>query len=60
MNNKKKLSLPVQILIALVLGIAVGLVCYFMDAGEFTTNYLKPFGDIFVNLLKFIDRKSVV
>ena len=54
MNNKKKLSLPVQILIALVLGIAVGLVCYFMDAGEFTTNYLKPFGDIFVNLLKFI------
>ena len=51
---KKKLSLPVQILIALVLGIIVGLVCYFAKWGDFTTAYLKPFGDIFVNLLKFI------
>ncbi len=53
--KKKKLSLPVQILIALVLGIIVGLICYFIDGGpEFTANYLKPFGTIFVNLLKFI------
>ncbi len=50
----KKLSLPVQILIALALGIVVGLVCYFTGNAAFTASYLKPFGDIFVNLLKFI------
>ena len=52
---KKKISLPVQILIALAAGIAVGLACLAFAGGpEFTTSYLKPFGDIFVNLLKFI------
>lgn len=51
---KKKVSLPMQILIALVLGIVVGLICYFAGLEGLTTNYLKPFGDIFVNLLKFI------
>lgn len=50
----KKVSLPIQILIALALGIAVGLVCYFAGAADLTARYLKPFGDIFVNLLKFI------
>lgn len=50
----KKLSLPMQILIALVLGIVVGLVCGMTGQAAFTTNYLKPFGTIFVNLLKFI------
>ena len=51
---KKKISLPMQILIALILGIVVGFACYAMQVPDFTTNYLKPFGDIFVNLLKFI------
>jgi len=51
---KKKLTLPMQILIALLLGIAVGLVCYFTGNAAFTENYLKPIGTIFVNLLKFI------
>ena len=51
---KKKLSLPMQILIALIAGIVVGFICIALDAPEFTTNYLKPFGTIFVNLLKFI------
>lgn len=52
--EKKKLSLPAQIFIALLLGIVVGLAFYFMGKPEITTNYLKPFGTIFVNLLKFI------
>jgi len=52
--KKERLSLPVQILIALVFGIAVGLICYFTDNVDFTTNYLKPIGTIFINLLKFI------
>ncbi|MBQ5782291.1 MAG: dicarboxylate/amino acid:cation symporter [Oscillospiraceae bacterium] len=50
----KKLSLPMQILIALVAGIAVGLVFGMTGNAAFTTAYLKPFGTIFVNLLKFI------
>jgi len=51
---KKKISLPIQILIALIAGIVVGLICSFTGMGAFTEAYLKPFGDIFVNLLKFI------
>ena len=51
---KKKISLPMQILIALVLGVVVGLVCGMTGKADFTANYLKPFGTIFVNLLKFI------
>lgn len=51
---KKRMGLPMQILIALVLGIVVGLACYFGDIASITADYLKPFGDIFVNLLKFI------
>lgn len=52
---KKKLGLPAQIAISLVLGIAVGLICTVIPgAPAFTASYLKPFGTIFVNLLKFI------
>lgn len=51
---KKKMNLPTQILIALVAGIVVGLICSFSGLDDFTAKYLKPFGDIFVNLLKFI------
>ena len=51
---KKKVSLPVQIVIALIAGILVGLACYFTGAVSLASGYLKPFGDIFVNLLKFI------
>ncbi len=52
--KQKKLSLPVQIFIALMAGIVVGLICYFTNTADFTAKYLKPFGTIFVNLLKFI------
>lgn len=51
---KKKLSLSMQILIALVSGIIVGFICYKTRNANFTANYLKPFGTIFVNLLKFV------
>ena len=50
----KKLSLPVQILIALVAGVVLGLILAFTGGGDFAAKYIKPFGDIFVNLLKFI------
>ena len=55
---KKKLNLGVKILIGLVLGIIVGAIFWATmgaeAAGKFTASYIKPFGDIFVNLLKFI------
>ncbi len=51
---KKKLSLPIQILIALIVGVIAGLIFNFAGGGDFTAKYIKPFGDIFVNLLKFI------
>jgi len=52
--KKQKLGLPAQIAIALVLGILCGIICYFAHLADFTAAYLKPFGTIFVNLLKFI------
>jgi len=52
MNQKR--SLPLQILLALALGVLVGLLCSLGGFGGLTALYLKPFGDIFVNLLKFI------
>ena len=54
MTMKKNLSLPKQILLALVLGVIVGFICDQAGIPQLTTNYLKPFGTIFVNLLKFI------
>ena len=48
------MSLPAQIVVALILGILVGFFCDQAGIPQFTTNYLKPFGTIFINLLKFI------
>ncbi len=52
--EKQKMSLPMQIVIALAAGIVLGLICYFAGLADFTATYLKPFGTIFVNLLKFL------
>ena len=43
-----------QIIIGLVLGLLFGLLASIMGWGEFTSNYIKPFGTIFINLLKLI------
>lgn len=52
MKKKKKLSLAGQIFIALILAIIAGLLM--QSHAEFAENYIKPFGTIFLNLLKFI------
>ena len=49
---KKKLSLPAWIFIGMVAGILVGL-C-FLKAPQITTDYFKPVGTIYINLLKFL------
>lgn len=51
-NEKKKLSLATQIFIALVLAIIVGLLM--QNHAEFANDFIKPFGTIFLNLIKFI------
>ena len=51
-KEKKKMSLAMQIFIALVLAIAAGLLL--QKHAQFAETYIKPFGTIFLNLLKFI------
>ena len=58
MKDKKSMNLGVKILIGLIAGIIVGAIFWAAmgaeAAGAFTAKYIKPFGDIFVNLLKYI------
>ena len=50
--KKLKSNLAAQIFVALVLAIVVGLL--FGKNPDFLNDYIKPFGTIFLNLLKFI------
>lgn len=52
LKEKKKLSLAGQIFIALVLAIIAGVLM--VNHVDFANTYIKPFGTIFLNLLKFI------
>lgn len=52
MMKKKKLSLAMQIFIALVLAVVAGLLM--QNYADFAETYIKPFGTIFLNLVKFI------
>ena len=52
MKEKKKLALSTQIFIALVLAIIAGIA--FTGDPSFATGYIKPFGTIFLNLIKWI------
>jgi Na+/H+-dicarboxylate symporter len=51
-KQKKKMPLAGQIFIALVLAIIVGLLI--QSHAGFANTYIKPFGTIFLNLVKFI------
>lgn len=50
--HKFKLTLTAQIIMALVLGFVAGLLL--QNQVEFANGYIRPFGTIFLNLLKFI------
>ena len=54
MKEKKKLSLPIKIFIGMALGIVAGLIFAYFKQGAFTTEWIKPIGTIYVNLLKFL------
>lgn len=51
-KEKKKMSLAMQIFIALVLAIVAGLLM--QKYADFAQSYIKPFGTIFLNLVKVI------
>lgn len=53
MQNKRRLNLAAWILISMFAGIGVGLI-FIKIGGTFTTDYLKPVGTIYINLLKFM------
>jgi len=50
----KGLALHWWILIAMVAGVLFGLVAVWADAGDFVTDWIKPIGTIFLNLLRMI------
>ena len=52
MKTKCKLSLPAWIFIGMLGGILTGLL--FLGNPQFTTDYIKPIGTIYINLLKFL------
>ncbi|MBO5159836.1 MAG: dicarboxylate/amino acid:cation symporter [Lachnospiraceae bacterium] len=54
MSKKKKLSLAAQIFIGLFLGIIAGFIFLAAGKAEWAVAYVKPFGTIFLNLIKFI------
>ena len=51
-SQPRKLSLAAQIFIALVLAVIAGLLL--QSKADFAATYIKPFGTIFLNLVKFI------
>ena len=51
-RQKKKLTLASQIFIALVLGIIAGMAL--TSHVSIATDYIKPFGTIFLNLIKWV------
>lgn len=50
----RKLQLHWQVIIGLVLGVIYSYLSVTFDWNDFTMDYIKPFGDIFINLLKLI------
>ncbi|MBT7726074.1 MAG: cation:dicarboxylase symporter family transporter, partial [Flavobacteriales bacterium] len=50
----KKLALHWKIIIGMVLGVVYGLIANQLGWVDFTNDWIKPWGKIFVNLLKLI------
>lgn len=50
----RKLALHWRILIAMAIGVGVGLAAVHYGQQEFIANWVKPFGEIFIRLLKLI------
>ncbi|PCH71770.1 MAG: dicarboxylate/amino acid:cation symporter [Bacteroidales bacterium] len=51
---RKKTPLYVKILIGMGLGMIAGMFAVYFELSEFTNDWIKPWGSIFINLLKLI------
>jgi Na+/H+-dicarboxylate symporter len=52
--KKKNFPLWLKIILGMVVGVIWGLIAVSLDLKEFTLDWIKPFGTIFLNLLKLI------
>ena len=65
-DNKKKMALHWKILIGMVLGLVIGMLAVSIDGSEgtvakqFITDWIKPFGKIFINMLKLIAMPLII
>lgn len=50
----RKLALHWQIIIGLVIGVIYGVIASSQNMGQFTSDWIKPWGTIFINMLKMI------
>lgn len=50
----KKPALHIQVIIGLLIGVVYAYLAVIFGWNEFTLNYITPFGDIFINILKLI------
>jgi Na+/H+-dicarboxylate symporter len=54
--REKRLSIPLyaQIILGMVLGIIIGVVAVWVDAGKFVNSWIVPWGRLFIRLLQLI------
>lgn len=52
MKEKKKMSLPIQILIGLIAGVVVGILL--QSNAQLADTFIKPLGTLFLNLIKLV------
>lgn len=60
MTKKKRFPLHLQILAGIILGLGWGFLAINTGLVDFTVDYIKPFGTIFVNLLKMVAVPMIV
>lgn len=53
-HSMNKLALHWQILLGMLAGVLFGLAAVWLDFNQFVVDWIKPFGTIFINLLKLI------
>lgn len=54
MATKKKFPLSLKILLGMVIGILLGLIAVWLKFDDFITDWISPFGTIFLRLLKLV------
>ena len=53
-QSKYQRFLPIWIFVGMLVGIVGGIIFAAAGIADFATNYIKPFGTIYINLLKFL------